>query len=70
MRTCFCDAIDREANGGTYEYWTLVETYRTARGPRQRVVATLGKLVGLDEEERHGSEEAPPGAIKNDRFDH
>ena len=38
----------------TYEYWTLVESVRTARGPRQRIVATLGKLPGLDEEERAG----------------
>jgi transposase len=47
----------REVNGETYEYWTLVESYRTERGPRQRVVATLGKLAGLDQEERHGWEE-------------
>ncbi len=40
-----------------YEYWTLVESVRTARGPRQRVVATLGKLPGLDEGERVGWEE-------------
>jgi hypothetical protein len=25
-------------------YWALVESYRTARGPRQRVVAYLGEL--------------------------
>jgi transposase len=30
---------------------------RTARGPRQRVVATLGKLPGLDEDERAGWDE-------------
>lgn len=30
---------------------------RTERGPRQRVVASLGKLPGLDREERHGWEE-------------
>jgi hypothetical protein len=47
----------REVNGETYEYWTLVESYRTERGPRQRVVATLGKLGGLDQEERHDWEE-------------
>lgn len=46
-----------EVDGSHYEYWTLVESYRTERGPRQRVVATLGKLPGLDEEERHGWEE-------------
>ncbi len=47
----------RKVDGETYEYWTLVESYRTERGPRQRVVAALSKLPGLDEEERHGWEE-------------
>lgn len=47
----------RQKNGELYEYWTLVESIRTARGPRQRVVATLGKLPGLDEDERAGWEE-------------
>ena len=28
----------------SYDYWTLCESHRTASGPRQRVVATLGKL--------------------------
>lgn len=28
----------------THAYWTLVESYRTERGPRQRVVAYLGDL--------------------------
>lgn len=40
-----------------YDYWTLVESIRTERGPRQRIVATLGKLPGLDEDERVGWEE-------------
>ena len=44
--------------GGTdYECWLLVESIRTVRGPRQRVVATIGKLPGLDREERIGWEE-------------
>ena len=47
----------RRKDGETYEYWTLVESVRTARGPRQRVVATLGKLPGLDEDERTGWDE-------------
>ena len=34
----------KQAAGETYEYWTLCESIRTAAGPRQRVVATLGKL--------------------------
>ena len=41
----------------TYEYWTLVESIRTSRGPRQRIVATIGKLPGLKKEERVGWEE-------------
>jgi transposase len=43
--------------GADYDYWTLVESFRTARGPRQRVVATLGKLPGFDREERIGWDE-------------
>ena len=41
------------AGGESYDYWSLCETVRTAKGPRQRVVAGLGKL---DEEDiRSGS---------------
>ena len=47
----------REKSGEHYEYWTLVESVRTKRGPRQRIVATIGKLPGLKEEERVGWEE-------------
>ena len=34
-----------------------MESVRTVRGPRQRIVATIGKLPGLDQEERIGWEE-------------
>lgn len=44
-------------DGEEYGYWTLVESVRTVRGPRQRIVATIGKLPGLDKEERIGWEE-------------
>ena len=47
----------RTVEGETYEYWTLVKTVRTARGPRQEVVATLGKEPGLESCARHGWEE-------------
>ena len=48
----------RKKSGGVcYETWTLVETVRTIRGPRQRIVATIGKLPGLDVEEKVGWEE-------------
>lgn len=49
----------RRILGADYVYWTLVECVRTARGPRQRVVATIGKLSDLkeDEHERIGWED-------------
>jgi transposase len=34
-----------------------VESVRTLQGPRQRIVATIGKLPGMDKEERVGWEE-------------
>jgi transposase len=54
----------RKKNGSDYEYWSLVESVRTARGPRQRIVATIGKQPGLDKEERIGWEEIK-GIIDN-----
>ena len=48
--------INKKSRGEEYEYWALVESVRTERGPRQRVVATIGKLPGLDEEELTGWE--------------
>lgn len=47
----------KRKNGADYEFWTLVESVRTARGPRQRIVATIGKLPGFDREERVGWDE-------------
>src|SRR5947207_6791870 len=46
----------RTVEGETYDYWTLVKTVRTANGPRQQVVATLGKEPGLESRARHGWE--------------
>ena len=48
---------DKKVDGEQYGYWSLVESVRTARGPRQRIVATIGKLPGLDREERIGWDE-------------
>lgn len=42
--------------GERYDYWTLVESVRTQDGPRQRIVAALGKLPGLAPEHRLGWE--------------
>jgi len=47
----------RRKKGGTYAYWTLVESARTAKFPRQRIVATIGQEPRLDEVTRHGWED-------------
>ena len=47
----------RIKDGVEYESWALVKSVRTAWGPRQVTVATIGKLPGLDKEERVGWEE-------------
>lgn len=46
LRRCY-----RSKDGKRHAYWALVESYRTARGPRQRVVAWLG---AMDERGRLG----------------
>lgn len=46
----------KKHQGEDYDYWTLVESVRTERGPRQRVVAMIGKLPGLDASDRAGWE--------------
>ena len=47
----------KNVDGEEYGYWSLVESVRTARGPRQRIVATIGKLPDFDKEERLGWED-------------
>jgi len=47
----------KNVDGEEYGYWSLIESVRTERGPRQRIVAMIGKLPGLDKEERIGWEE-------------
>lgn len=50
IRPCY-----RKKDGKRHAYWALVESYRSERGPRQRVVAYLGRL---DEAGRLGVREA------------
>ena len=57
MASMFLRRNRRTVNGECYEYWTLVKTVRTAKGPRQEVVATLGKEPGLESRTRHGWEQ-------------
>lgn len=62
VRRCY-----RAKNGKRHAYWALVESYRTARGPRQRVVAYLGEL---DEHGRMGVRQAvqPAATAQADLF--
>lgn len=53
IRPCY-----RVKNGKRHAYWVLMESYRTQRGPRQRVVAYLGQL---DEARREGVKQAAEG---------
>lgn len=39
LRRCY-----RNKDGKRHAYWALVQSYRSARGPRQRVVAYLGEM--------------------------
>ena len=40
----FLRKMRRRKDGKVHTYWALVESVRTARGPRQRVVAHWGEL--------------------------
>jgi transposase len=65
----FIRPIHVHKNGKRHAYWALVESYRTARGPRQRTVAYLGQL---DEKVRLGVKHAAEGngrARQTDLFD-
>jgi len=53
LRPCY-----RRKDGKRHAYWALCESYRTPRGPRQRVVAYLGQL---DERGRLGVRDAAEG---------
>ena len=53
IRPCY-----RTKNGKRHAYWALVESYRTDRGPRQRVVAYLGQLKDT---QRRGVKRAAEG---------
>jgi len=51
----------KKSNGKKLAYWALVESYRTAKGPRHRVVAYLGQL---QEATRQGVKQAAEGKNK------
>jgi transposase len=41
----------------SYDYWSLCQSVRTAAGPRQRIVATLGKLTDAESRPEAGWED-------------
>ena len=57
IRPCY-----RRKNGKRHAYWALMESHRTERGPRQRVVAYLGQL---DERGRLGVKDAAQGGRRS-----
>lgn len=55
----------RVKDGKRHAYWALVESYRTERGPRQRIVSWLGKLdeqgrLALENAAKHEPAETSP----------
>jgi transposase len=46
----FLRRLVRTKNGKPHTYWALAESYRTARGSRQRIVAYLGELGGDEQD--------------------
>jgi transposase len=55
----------RSKDGKRHAYWALVESYRTARGPRQRTVAWLGEM---EEAARLGVQAAACGGTHQPAF--
>jgi transposase len=55
----FIRPITIKKNGKQHGYWALVESYRTSRGPRQRIVSYLGQT---DEPLRKGIHQTASGA--------
>jgi hypothetical protein len=40
----------RRKNGKPHTYWALAESYRTAKGSRQRIVSYLGELSAAEQD--------------------
>jgi transposase len=46
----FLRRFERRKNGKPHSYWALAESYRTAKGSRQRIVAYLGELTESEQD--------------------
>jgi transposase len=70
----FLRRYERRKNGKPHSYWALVESYRTAKGSRQRVVAYLGELAAGEQDGwaklgAHLDGKAPPRRLQRSLFD-
>lgn len=70
----FLRHYERRKNGKPHTYWALVESYRTAKGSRQRVVAYLGELAteeqdGWSKLGSHLDGKVPPRCWQRSFFD-
>ena len=63
LRRCY-----RQKDGKRHGYWALVESYRTSRGPRQRVVAYLGEMDAAGRLGVHQQAERPAVIAQRDLF--
>ncbi len=70
----FLRRYQRKKNGKPHTYWALVESYRTAKGSRQRVVAYLGELAAEEQDGwsklgAHLDGNVPPRCLQRSLFD-
>lgn len=70
----FLRRYQRRKNGKPHTYWALVESYRTAKGSRQRVVAYLGELSAKEQDGwsklgSHLDGRAPARGLQRSLFD-
>jgi hypothetical protein len=56
----------KSVRGVGYSYWHLCRTVRTARGPRQQVVASLGKLDESEQTALRGGWDDLPGLLRGE----
>jgi transposase len=70
----FLRRYQRRKNGKPHTYWALVESYRTAKGSRQRIVAYLGELAAEEQDGwsklgSHLNGHVPPRCLQRSLFD-
>jgi len=66
LRGMFLRRKSKSARGVGYSYWHLCRTVRTARGPRQQVVASLGKLDDAELEGVRGGWDDVPALLRGE----